>query len=142
MTIGGEAAQGADFLEVVYGNFPLMLALICFLTFILLARAFRSLLLPLKAVLLNLLSVAAAWGLIVLVFQHGVGSDEIWGIEPTQAINVELAGRRLRLPLRHLDGLPGLHHQPDARPTTAPAPPRPQSSRGSAAPDGSSRARR
>ena len=67
-----------------------MLTLICFLTFILLARAFRSLLLPLKAVLLNLLSVAAAWGLIVLVFQHGVGSDEIWGIEPTRAINVEL----------------------------------------------------
>ena len=90
VTIGGEAAQGADFLEVVYGNFPLMLTLICFLTFILLARAFRSLLLPLKAVLLNLLSVAAAWGLIVLVFQHGVGSDEIWGIEPTRAINVEL----------------------------------------------------
>ena len=90
VTIGGEAAQGADFLEVVYGKFPLMLALICFLTFILLARAFRSLVLPLKAVLLNLLSVAAAWGLIVLVFQHGVGSDEIWGIEPTRAINVEL----------------------------------------------------
>ena len=90
MTIGGEAAQGADFLEVVYGNFPLMIALISILTFILLARAFRSLLLPLKAVLLNLLSVAAAWGLMVLVFQHGIGSDEIWGIEATRAINVEL----------------------------------------------------
>jgi RND superfamily putative drug exporter len=41
-------------------------------------------------VLLNLLSVAAAWGLIVLVFQHGFGSDELWGIEATQAINVEM----------------------------------------------------
>jgi RND superfamily putative drug exporter len=60
------------------------------LTFILLARAFRSLLLPLKAVLLNLLSVAAAWGLIVLVYQKGVGSEAIWSIEATQAINVEL----------------------------------------------------
>ena len=40
--------------------------------------------------LLNLLSVAAAWGLIVLVFQKGFGSDEIWGIEATQAINVEM----------------------------------------------------
>jgi RND superfamily putative drug exporter len=88
--IGGEAAQGADFLDAVYSNFPLMLALISVLTFILLARAFRSLLLPLKAVLLNLLSVAAAWGLIVLVFQKGFGSDELFGIEPTQAINVEL----------------------------------------------------
>jgi putative drug exporter of the RND superfamily len=90
VTIGGEAAQGADFLEAAYGNFPLLVALISILTFILLARAFRSLLLPLKAVLLNLLSVAAAWGLIVLVYQKGYGSEAIWGIEATQAINVEL----------------------------------------------------
>jgi len=90
VTVGGEAAQGADFLDAVYSNFPLMLALISLLTFVLLARAFRSLVLPLKAVLLNLLSVGAAWGLIVLVWQNGVGSDEIWGIEATRAINVEM----------------------------------------------------
>ncbi|MCY7301730.1 MAG: MMPL family transporter [Thermoleophilia bacterium] len=90
VTIGGEAAQGADFLDAVYSNFPLTILLISVLTFILLARAFRSLLLPLKAVLLNLLSVAAAWGLIVLVFQKGFGSDELFGIEATQAINVEM----------------------------------------------------
>jgi len=90
VTIGGEAALSADFLDAVYGNFPLMLALISVLTFLLLARAFRSLILPLKAVLLNLLSVAAAWGLIVLVWQQGFGSDEIWGIEATRAINVQM----------------------------------------------------
>jgi putative drug exporter of the RND superfamily len=90
VTIGGESAQSADFLGAVYGNFPLMVALISILTFILLARAFRSLVLPLKAVVLNLLSVAAAWGLIVLVYQKGIGSEAIWGIEATQAINVEL----------------------------------------------------
>jgi RND superfamily putative drug exporter len=90
VTIGGEAAQSADFLDAVYGNFPLLIALISILTFLLLARAFRSLLLPLKAVLLNLVSVAAAWGLIVLVFQKGFGSEAIWGIEATRAINVEL----------------------------------------------------
>jgi putative drug exporter of the RND superfamily len=90
VTIGGQAAQGADFLDAVYSNFPLLIGLIALLTFILLARAFRSLILPLKAVLLNLLSVAAAWGLIVLVWQKGFGSDEIWGIEATQAINVQL----------------------------------------------------
>ena len=90
VAVGGEAAQGADFLDAVYSNFPLMVALISVLTFILLARAFRSLILPLKAVLLNLLSVAAAWGLIVLVWQHGFGSDELFGIEATQAINVEM----------------------------------------------------
>jgi RND superfamily putative drug exporter len=87
---GGEAAQSADFLHAVYGNFPLVIALISALTFLLLARAFRSLILPLKAVLLNLLSVAAAWGLMVLVWQHGWGSHAIWGIEPTGAINVEM----------------------------------------------------
>jgi RND superfamily putative drug exporter len=89
MTVGGDAALSADFLDAVYGSFPLLLTLICLLTFLLLARAFRSLILPLKAVLLNLLSVAAAWGLIVLVFQKGLGSG-IWGIEATQAINVEM----------------------------------------------------
>ena len=87
---GGEAAQSADFLDSVYGNFPLVIALISALTFVLLARAFRSLILPLKAVLLNLLSVGAAWGLMVLVWQHGWGSDAIWGIGATGSINVEM----------------------------------------------------
>jgi RND superfamily putative drug exporter len=89
VVVGGEAAQGADFLDAVYGNFPLLILLISGLTFLLLARAFRSVLLPLKAVLLNLLSVGASWGLLVLVFQHGYGSG-IWGIAPTRAINVEM----------------------------------------------------
>lgn len=87
---GGEAAQSADFLDSVYGNFPLVVALISALTFVLLARAFRSLILPLKAVLLNLLSVGAAWGLMVLVWQHGFGSEAIWGIDATGSINVEM----------------------------------------------------
>jgi putative drug exporter of the RND superfamily len=90
VTIGSQAAQSADFLDAVYSNFPLIVALISILTFLLLARAFRSLLLPLKAVLLNLLSVGAAWGLIVLVYQKGFGSEAIWGIEATHAITVEL----------------------------------------------------
>jgi putative drug exporter of the RND superfamily len=90
VAVGGEAAQSADFIDAVYANFPLMVALISVLTFLLLARAFRSLILPLKAVLLNLLSVAAAWGLIVLVFQEGLGAGAIWGIEATEAINVEM----------------------------------------------------
>src|SRR4030095_1554342 len=57
--------------------------------FLLLARAFRSLILPLKAVLLNLLSVAAAWGLLVLAVPHGFGS-RILGIAASRAINVEM----------------------------------------------------
>src|SRR5206468_10620481 len=72
------------------GNLALVIALIADLTFLLLARAFRSVIVPLKAVVLNLLSVAAAWGLMVIVWQHGWGSETIWGIEATHAINVEM----------------------------------------------------
>ena len=85
-TVGGSPAQSADFVSAVYGSFPLMIALVSLLTFLLLARAFRSLLLPLKAVALNLLSVAAAWGVLVIVWQYGWGSHLIWGISGTGAI--------------------------------------------------------
>jgi len=87
---GGEAAQSADFLDAVYSSFPIVIALIAALTFLLLARAFRSIIIPLKAVVLNLLSVGAAWGLMVIVWQHGLGSDAIWGIHATGSINVEM----------------------------------------------------
>src|SRR5439155_5431472 len=78
--------QDADFTSAVYGSFPLMIGLIALVTLVLLARAFRSLLLPLKAILLNVLSVAAAWGVVVLVWQKGFGSDPIWGIAATGSI--------------------------------------------------------
>jgi putative drug exporter of the RND superfamily len=84
--LGGLAAQNHDFIEAVYGNFPLMIALIALITFVLLARAFRSLLLPLKAVILNIISVGAAWGVLELVWQRGHGSDFIWGITATGSI--------------------------------------------------------
>ena len=89
VTIGSQAAQSSDFVDAVYGSFPLTIGLIASLTFLLLARAFRSLLLPLAAVLLNLLSVAAAWGIMVLVWQHGLGSEAIWGVEATGSIDPE-----------------------------------------------------
>jgi RND superfamily putative drug exporter len=84
--VGGGPALNADFIDAVYGNFPLMIALIGVITFILLARAFRSLLLPAKAVVLNVLSVAAAWGVLTLVWQHGLGSEAIWGVDATGSI--------------------------------------------------------
>ena len=59
-----------------------MIALIAVVTFILLARAFRSLLLPLKAVILNIASVAAAWGVLAIMWQNGHGSDLLWGSTP------------------------------------------------------------
>jgi RND superfamily putative drug exporter len=84
--VGGLPAQNADFIKAVYGNFPLMIALIALITFVLLARAFRSLLLPLKAVILNVISVGAAWGVLELVWQNGHGSSLIWGIAATGSI--------------------------------------------------------
>jgi RND superfamily putative drug exporter len=84
--VGGLPAQNHDFIEAVYGNFPLMIALIALITFVLLARAFRSLLLPLKAVILNVISVGAAWGVLELVWQNGHGSNLIWGIAATGSI--------------------------------------------------------
>jgi len=84
--VGGQPAANADFIDSVYGSFPLMIALITITSFILLARAFRSLLLPAKAIVLNVLSVAAAWGVLVLVWQHGYGSEAIFGIEATGSI--------------------------------------------------------
>jgi putative drug exporter of the RND superfamily len=84
--LGGLGAQNHDFIEAVYGNFPLMIALIAIVTFILLARAFRSLLLPLKAVILNVISVGAAWGVLELVWQAGHGSNQIWGIAATGSV--------------------------------------------------------
>jgi RND superfamily putative drug exporter len=84
--VGGSGPLNADFIDAVYGAFPLMIALISLLTFLLLARAFRSLLLPLKAVVLNVLSVGAAWGVMTLIWQQGHGSDELWGIAATGSI--------------------------------------------------------
>jgi RND superfamily putative drug exporter len=84
--VGGVVAQNDDFISAVYGSFPLMVGLIALLTFVLLARAFRSVVLPLKAVLLNVLSVAAAWGALVLVWQHGYGSNALWGVPANGSI--------------------------------------------------------
>jgi RND superfamily putative drug exporter len=85
--VGGAIAGNADFVNAIYGNFPLMIALIVFMTFLFLVRAFRSVLLPLKAVLMNLVSVGAAWGIMVLVWQDGYGSKALWGIAATGGID-------------------------------------------------------
>ncbi|HEX6675291.1 MAG TPA: MMPL family transporter [Actinomycetes bacterium] len=84
--VGGTGAGLIDGVHAIYGSFPLMLGAIAVVTFVLLARAFRSLLLPAKAVLLNLASVGASYGVLVLVWQRGYGSEAIWGIPATGAI--------------------------------------------------------
>ena len=84
--IAGQGALVLDYLTAVYRPFPYVLALIAVVTFVLLVRAFRSLLLPLKAVLLNVLSVAATFGAVVLFWQQGYGSEQVFGIEGTGAV--------------------------------------------------------
>ncbi len=84
--VGGAAAGSADFIEKVYGSFPLMLTMIGLITFVLLVRAFRSLILPIKALILNVLSVAAAYGVLVVVWQWGWGSDLLWNTPATSSI--------------------------------------------------------
>jgi RND superfamily putative drug exporter len=85
-TLGGPAAVDRDFIHAVYGNFAYVLAFVLILTLILLTRAFRSIVLAIKAALLNLISLGAAYGIIVIIFQNGHGSS-LWNIDATQAIS-------------------------------------------------------
>ena len=84
-TLTGVAAVDRDFLHALFGNFPYVLAFVVILTLILLARAFRSIVLAVKAALLNLISLGAAFGIVVFVFQQGHGSS-LWNIDATQSI--------------------------------------------------------
>jgi RND superfamily putative drug exporter len=84
--IAGVGATVLDYINAVYKNFPYSLGLIVLVTFVLLVRTFRSLLLPLKAVVLNIVSVAATFGATVLFWQEGHGSQQIFDIAPTGAV--------------------------------------------------------
>jgi RND superfamily putative drug exporter len=86
--VGGDGSSLIDFDHAVYGDFPLMLALIGIATFLLLARAFRSVLLAAKAVIFNLISLAAAYGVLTWVFQDGHGSQALFGVPATGAITM------------------------------------------------------
>ena len=86
--VGGMGPGQVDFIHAVYGSFPLMLTLIGIATLLLLTRAFRSIVLAAKAVLFNLLSVAAAYGVMVFVWQEGHGSGTLWSIPATGSITV------------------------------------------------------
>ena len=88
VSVGGYSASSLDFQKDLLSRFPLLIGLILGATAIMLAVAFRSVLVPVKAIIMNTLSVSATFGLIVLVFQHGVGS-RLFGLDgPTQAIFV------------------------------------------------------
>jgi RND superfamily putative drug exporter len=84
--IAGVGAGELDYQHAVFGNFPLMFTIIALLTILLLARAFRSVVLAVKAVALNLISMAAAFGLMTWFWQEGHGSQALFGIPATGAI--------------------------------------------------------
>jgi putative drug exporter of the RND superfamily len=69
--LSGAPAFGVDFIDKAYGAFPWLVLAVLVVSYLLLARAFRSIVLPAKAVVMNLLSVSAAYGVLVLAFQHG-----------------------------------------------------------------------
>ena len=82
----GAGATVEDYFTAVYDKFPYVLALIALITFVLLMRTFRSILLPIKAVVLNLVSLAAVFGAVVFFWQEGHGSDLIFNVSATGAI--------------------------------------------------------
>ena len=89
VVVGGLSAGYLDFNGVVDTYMPISFALILGVSFVLLLIVFRSIVIPIKAIIMNLLSVGAAYGLMVLVFQKGVGAD-IFGFQQTETIDVWL----------------------------------------------------
>jgi putative drug exporter of the RND superfamily len=87
--VTGETAEILDYRELMERWLPIVFAFVLGFSFILLTLAFRSIVVPAKAIVLNLLSVGAAYGLIVLVFQKGVG-NELFGFPQVDAIEAWL----------------------------------------------------
>jgi len=86
--VGGTPAEDADFISAVYGNVVWVALGVAVVTFLLLARALRSLWLPIKALVLNVLSLAAAYGVTVLIWQDGYGSDLIFNQSASGVITI------------------------------------------------------
>ena len=87
--VGGETAFNKDFFDLTDTYTPIVFAFVLGLSFLLLMVVFRSIVVPLKAIVMNLLSVGAAYGLIVLVFQKGYGAD-LFGFRQVDAIEAWL----------------------------------------------------
>jgi RND superfamily putative drug exporter len=86
--VGGYAAENVDFQDDLLARFPLLIVLVLGTTAVMLAVIFRSVLIPIKAILLNSASVAATFGLIVLAFQDGLGAGPLGLDGPAAAIFV------------------------------------------------------
>jgi uncharacterized membrane protein YdfJ with MMPL/SSD domain len=82
--LSGAPAFGVDFVDKAYGAFPWLVLAVLVVSYLLLLRAFRSVVLPVKAVIMNLLSVSATYGVLVLTFQHGWG--EPFGLQQSPQV--------------------------------------------------------
>ena len=80
--------MAADFITAVYGNAWWIALIIGAVTFLLLARALHSVVLPVKALVLNVLSVSAAYGVTVLIWQHGLGTEQLFSQSAAGAVTV------------------------------------------------------
>ncbi|HEV2060098.1 MAG TPA: MMPL family transporter, partial [Solirubrobacteraceae bacterium] len=83
--VTGQTAQSRDFNDLMKGNAPIVFAFVLSMAFVLLLVTFRSIVIPIKAIVLNLLSVGAAYGVLVFLFQQGHG-EKLLGFESTGAI--------------------------------------------------------
>lgn len=84
--VGGPTAYALDFQDAVDLYTPIVFVFVLGVSFLLLLLAFRSLVVPLKSVIMNLLSVGASYGLLVIVFQHGIG-NELFGFQQVERID-------------------------------------------------------
>jgi len=84
--VGGDTAEELDYHDTVDSWLPLVLLFVLGLSFVLLTMAFRSIVVPATAIGMNLLSVGAAYGLLVLVFQEGIG-NELLGLREAETID-------------------------------------------------------
>jgi RND superfamily putative drug exporter len=87
--VGGDTAFNKDSYDIVDANTPIVFSFVLGLSFLLLMVVFRSIVVPLKAIVMNLLSVGAAYGLLVLVFQEGVGAG-VLGFQQVESIEAWL----------------------------------------------------
>ncbi|MXM68580.1 MMPL family transporter [Streptomyces sp. HUCO-GS316] len=85
---GGGPATDVDFIDAVYGSLGLILIFVALLTFVVLARTLRSVVLPIKALVLNALSTCAAYGVVVLVWQKGYGSEALFDTPAIGAVTI------------------------------------------------------
>ena len=72
--LGGSPAQGVDLIDAILSTLPWIIALVLLIAFLLLARTFRSILLPIKAIFMDLISISIAFAVLVAVFKFGIGS--------------------------------------------------------------------